>query len=266
MPLGRKMGMGWDIGSAALFLASDEARFVTGDRPRGRRGIQRPGGLSRGVGSLKGDTDHDQDGVLLKRGPGCHTRSCAPLAGGARPGCGTSWGPGTLGDPLQKRNATRYDGLAELWYGDAATGRAVHKDQPADVAGDGFVALTGDFARLDCVEHVVVDGPRPEGAVKMVYPVAFRPGVDHDEARAYWLDVHAPLVAASVEATAGRPPLRGHPAGRFESGSVGRVRRAVVRLARRRPGPGAGAPARRLRPLQPSCRPPCWAASTLIIP
>ena len=30
VPLGQKMGMGWDIGYAALFLASDEARFVTG--------------------------------------------------------------------------------------------------------------------------------------------------------------------------------------------------------------------------------------------
>jgi NAD(P)-dependent dehydrogenase (short-subunit alcohol dehydrogenase family) len=30
VPLGRKMGTGWDIGYAALFLASDEARFITG--------------------------------------------------------------------------------------------------------------------------------------------------------------------------------------------------------------------------------------------
>jgi NAD(P)-dependent dehydrogenase (short-subunit alcohol dehydrogenase family) len=30
VPLGRKMGSGWDIAHAALFLASDESRFVTG--------------------------------------------------------------------------------------------------------------------------------------------------------------------------------------------------------------------------------------------
>jgi NAD(P)-dependent dehydrogenase (short-subunit alcohol dehydrogenase family) len=30
VPLNHKMGMGWDIGYAALFLASDEARFITG--------------------------------------------------------------------------------------------------------------------------------------------------------------------------------------------------------------------------------------------
>ncbi|MEX2394320.1 MAG: SDR family NAD(P)-dependent oxidoreductase [Actinomycetota bacterium] len=30
VPLGRKQGTGWDIANAALFLASDEARFITG--------------------------------------------------------------------------------------------------------------------------------------------------------------------------------------------------------------------------------------------
>ena len=30
VPLGRKMGSGWDVSWAAVFLASDEARFVTG--------------------------------------------------------------------------------------------------------------------------------------------------------------------------------------------------------------------------------------------
>ena len=30
VPLGRKMGTGWDVAYAALFLASEEARFITG--------------------------------------------------------------------------------------------------------------------------------------------------------------------------------------------------------------------------------------------
>ena len=30
VPLGGKMGTAWDVAHAALFLASDEARFITG--------------------------------------------------------------------------------------------------------------------------------------------------------------------------------------------------------------------------------------------
>jgi NAD(P)-dependent dehydrogenase (short-subunit alcohol dehydrogenase family) len=30
IPLGRKMGTAWDVAHAALFLHSDEARFITG--------------------------------------------------------------------------------------------------------------------------------------------------------------------------------------------------------------------------------------------
>jgi NAD(P)-dependent dehydrogenase (short-subunit alcohol dehydrogenase family) len=30
VPLGKQMGTGWDVAHAALFLASDEARFITG--------------------------------------------------------------------------------------------------------------------------------------------------------------------------------------------------------------------------------------------
>ena len=30
IPLGAKMGTGWDIAYASLFLASDEAKFITG--------------------------------------------------------------------------------------------------------------------------------------------------------------------------------------------------------------------------------------------
>ncbi|MEE8247120.1 MAG: SDR family oxidoreductase, partial [Alphaproteobacteria bacterium] len=30
VPLGGKMGTGWDVANAALFLVSEEARFITG--------------------------------------------------------------------------------------------------------------------------------------------------------------------------------------------------------------------------------------------
>jgi hypothetical protein len=104
---------------------------------------------------------------------------------------------------FRQRSGTPFDGLAQLWYSDEATGPAMFANQPEVVANDGFVALTGDFVRLDSTEHVIVDGERPEGALKMVYPVSFKDGVDHDEAKSYWLEVHAPLVGNSLEVTEG---------------------------------------------------------------
>jgi hypothetical protein len=101
------------------------------------------------------------------------------------------------------RAGTPFDGMALLWWADHELGPRMFENAPRPVADDGFVPLTGDFVRMDSTEHVIVDGPRPASGVKLVFPVAFRPGVDHDAARAYWLDVHAPLVAASVEATPG---------------------------------------------------------------
>lgn len=104
---------------------------------------------------------------------------------------------------FKQRDDTAFDGMALLWYPDDITGPAIHKNPPAEVANDGFVPMTSDFVRLDSTEHVIVDGPRPEAGIKLVAPVSFKDGVDHDEARAYWLEVHAPLVANSVEATDG---------------------------------------------------------------
>jgi NAD(P)-dependent dehydrogenase (short-subunit alcohol dehydrogenase family) len=34
VPLRKKMGTAWDVANAALFLASDEANFITGERCR----------------------------------------------------------------------------------------------------------------------------------------------------------------------------------------------------------------------------------------
>ncbi len=52
VPLGKTMGTGWDVANAALFLASDEARFITGVCLRWMAG-NRPGS---GSGSGKAAT------------------------------------------------------------------------------------------------------------------------------------------------------------------------------------------------------------------
>jgi NAD(P)-dependent dehydrogenase (short-subunit alcohol dehydrogenase family) len=44
VPLGRKMGTAWDVAYAALFLASDEAKFITGAI------LPVDGGMAAGVG------------------------------------------------------------------------------------------------------------------------------------------------------------------------------------------------------------------------
>ena len=44
VPLGRKMGTGWDVAYAALFLASDEAKFITGAI------LPVDGGMNAGIG------------------------------------------------------------------------------------------------------------------------------------------------------------------------------------------------------------------------
>ena len=104
---------------------------------------------------------------------------------------------------FKQRAETPFDGMALLWWEDHDLGPVTFTNAPAPVANDGFLPLTGDFVRMDSTEHVIVDGPRSEGAIKMVYPVSVKPGVEHDEARAYWLDVHAPLVAKAMEQTDG---------------------------------------------------------------
>lgn len=142
---------------------------------------------------------------LVKRGEGVtHEQLCDHWLGVHAPGVRDRMGAlHYTVTHFKQRDDTAWDGMAELWYPDDGSGPAVHKNPPPEVAADGFIPLTGDFVRMDCTEHVIVDGPRPEGAIKMVYPVSFADGVDHDEAKRYWLDVHAPLVGAAMEATDG---------------------------------------------------------------
>lgn len=99
----------------------------------------------------------------------------------------------------------RYDGMAQLWFDDPERGRQMQgRSTPAVVANDGFADLVVSPAvRLDCTEHVIVDGAREEAGFKMVALVSARPGVDLDRLRHHWLDVHAPNVASNLVASGG---------------------------------------------------------------
>ncbi len=106
---------------------------------------------------------------------------------------------------FDQREGTPYDGMATLWFEDAERGRHVlGRGAPEPVRRDGFVELVETpFEQLECVEHVVVEGPRPEGALKLVGLVRRRPEVAPDTLYREWLEVHAPNVAGALEATAG---------------------------------------------------------------
>jgi hypothetical protein len=99
----------------------------------------------------------------------------------------------------------RYDGMATLWFDDAARGRQMQgRTMPAEVAGDGFGdRIVFPMARLDSTEHVIVDGPREAAGFKFVALVRARPGVGPNELRRHWLDVHAPNVASDMVAAGG---------------------------------------------------------------
>ena len=100
---------------------------------------------------------------------------------------------------------TPFDGMAALWYADAERGRyMVGEGSPEVVRRDGFLdRVQTPYAVLECEEHVIVDGPRPEDALKLTALVRAKPGSDREELYRHWLDVHAPNVAGGLRSTAG---------------------------------------------------------------
>ncbi|NYT22076.1 EthD family reductase [Alcaligenaceae bacterium] len=90
-----------------------------------------------------------------------------------------------------------YDGISEMWFDsreawrqaiDSPQGRAMREDLDRFTAGDALVVIPVDT-------HVIVDGAIPDQAVKNIEFVTCRPGMDLDEFRAYWTDVHGPLAS-----------------------------------------------------------------------
>lgn len=106
---------------------------------------------------------------------------------------------------FEQGDDTPFDGMAALCFDDAERGRRVTGANTSEaVRRDGFVDLVQQPAiALECDEHVIVDGPRPQGTLKLTALVKAREGVDRDAVCAHWLDVHAPNVASSLESTDG---------------------------------------------------------------
>ena len=98
-----------------------------------------------------------------------------------------------------------FDGMASLWFADA--GRAKRWYSTADLVTeleDGFFELTDKRpVVLVCEEHLIVDGPRPENAIKVTGLVRRKPEADPDKFYSSWLQDHAPNVADTLRATPG---------------------------------------------------------------
>ncbi|MFT7598461.1 MAG: hypothetical protein ACI8TP_001382 [Acidimicrobiales bacterium] len=121
----------------------------------------------------------------------------------------TLFDPGSDGDHA-------WDGMAQLWWDRALPRPAV----PLGTAPtDSFQEKAETYMPWPTTEYVVMDGsehldvepltlnpPFPctrSGFVKMTFLVRSKPGIDHRELFAHWLDVHVPNVAGAMEQVGG---------------------------------------------------------------
>ena len=93
------------------------------------------------------------------------------------------------------------DGVAETWWDDMETLRR-------NAALPAFRELCEDEARfidragmatLLVEEHVIIDGPRPEGGVKNIELVRRKPGMEVGAFQDYWRGVHGPVAAGIAQ-------------------------------------------------------------------
>lgn len=89
-----------------------------------------------------------------------------------------------------------YDGLVELWVDDTETLKKMGKSEGfARVIEDEKIFV--DRSTIDLVltdEHVIIEGDRPQKAVKQIVMIKRKPGMSPAEFQDYWLNKHAPLV------------------------------------------------------------------------
>jgi len=154
--------------------------------------------------------------TLARRGEGVdHDRLVEHWRGVHAPGVVEHMRPDgytlTFFDPRGGR--TPYDGMAELRFADSARGRSVTgAATPAPVAGDGWLdRVAQPLPWLRVAEHVVVAGPsgapatagERAGAFKLTFLLSAAEGVDLDDLRRHWLDIHVPNYASNFVASGG---------------------------------------------------------------
>ena len=94
-----------------------------------------------------------------------------------------------------RKGEPSFDGIAEVWFDDTdairaldgtAALRAVQEDEARFIDRSTMKTLVTD-------EHLVKDGERPDGCVKLVEFVHRRPDLGVEEFQRYWREVHGPL-------------------------------------------------------------------------
>ncbi len=97
-----------------------------------------------------------------------------------------------------RRGDVAYDGIAELWFDDKQALAAItdtdefaaaKRDEPNFIDTEQLIELVVD-------EHVIKDGPAPDGGIKNVEFINLSPDMGPEEAHRYWRDVHGPIAAA----------------------------------------------------------------------
>lgn len=98
--------------------------------------------------------------------------------------------------PLEGTNSP-YDGAAEAWIEDQAAMDALRTS--AEYV-NGALADEPNFIDMNRVEwlvthdHVIKDGPQTPHQVKGIFQLKRKPGMNLEDFRQYWIDVHGPIV------------------------------------------------------------------------
>ncbi len=98
--------------------------------------------------------------------------------------------------PLEGTNSP-YDGAAEAWIADQAAMDALRTS--AEYV-NGALVDERNFIDLDRVEwlvtqdHVIKDGPQTPHQVKGIFQLKRKPGMNLEDFRKYWIEVHGPIV------------------------------------------------------------------------
>ncbi len=98
--------------------------------------------------------------------------------------------------PLEGTNSP-YDGAAEAWIEDQA---AIDALRTSTEYVNGALADEPNFIDMNRVEwlvthdHVIKDGPQTPHQVKGIFQLKRKPGMNLEDFRQYWIEVHGPIV------------------------------------------------------------------------